>query len=165
MSFIQKLATSVSRLLNKAPKVADKEIPEMRQTVVRLAHAYTPMIKFVGGKHEIVKHQGAVKGHPCAVDGLKPGSQDCVSAGEFLSKLKPFQVVPYHGGASRGASGSAAATGKSPAATDKNKSRYVFQNRPLKDNEVGSIAELPSRFRGRPISDLEAEAINGGGAI
>ena len=162
MSFIQKLTTSVSKLLNKAPKVAEKQVPEMRQSAVRLAKAYTPMIKFVGGKHQIVKHEGAAKGHPCATDGLKPGSQGCVPAGEFLSKLKPVEVVNYRGSSSQPQK---AASGKSTGAGDKNSSRYVFQNRPLKDNEVGSIFELPTRFRVKPISDIEAEAINGGGAV
>lgn len=163
MNLIQKVVSSVSKLVNKAPQVAQKQVPEMRQSVVKLAQAYTPMIRFVGGRHQIVKHQGPAKEHPCTVDGLRPGSQGCVPAGDYLSKLKPFEVVPYHGTGS--SSAPAAAHGKAAKATDKNSSRYVFQSRPLKENEVGSIFELPARFRPKPINEIEAEAINGGGAI
>lgn len=138
----------------------------MRQTVAKLAHAYTPMIKFVG-KHPHIKHSGAVKEHPCATSGLLPGSQDCVPAGEFLTNLKPFKVIPYQSSKSNGpVSGSTSPTGSASAKiAETNKSRYAFVDRPLQENEVGSIFELPARFRFKPISEVESEAINGGGAI
>ncbi|QLQ80028.1 hypothetical protein HG537_0D00280 [Torulaspora globosa] len=139
----------------------------MRKTVVKLAQVYTPMIRFVGGRHPQIKHSGGVKCHPCTVDGLLPGSEGCVPVGEFLSKQKPFQVFSYRSSKSSGQSGVASSPAGSAAAelAEKNRSRYAFVERPLKNNELDSIFELPARFRYKPISDLEAEAINGGGAL
>lgn len=171
MSFLQQLTKSLSKLLTKPAKSTaervEKELPEMRQTVAKLAQAYTPMIRFVGGRHPQIKHSGAVKCHPCTVDGLLPGSEGCVSAGEFLSKQKPFQVFPYRSSKGSGKSGAASSSGDPAGAelAEKNRSRYAFVDRPLKDHELDSIFELPARFRYKPISDVEAEAINGGGAL
>ncbi|QLL33080.1 hypothetical protein HG536_0D06020 [Torulaspora globosa] len=170
VSILQQLAKSLSKLLTKPPKITaqsiEKELPEMRQTVAKLAQAYVPMIKFVGGRHPQIQHSGAVKCHPCTVDGLLPGSDGCVPAGEFLSKQKPFQVFPYRSnGSGQFGSGSSSAGSASAELAEKNRSRYAFVDRPLKDKELDSIFELPARFRYKPISDLEAEAINGGGAL
>lgn len=139
----------------------------MRPTVTKLAKAYTPMIRFVGGRHPQIKHTGGVHEHPCTVDGLLPGSKGCTPAGEFLSHLKPFQVVPYRSGKTGAKTGAASSAAGSAAAelAEKNRSRYAFVDRPLKDHEVGSIFELPARFRYKPIGELEAEAIDTGGAL
>lgn len=133
---------------------------EMRQTAVRLAHAYTPMIKFLGGRHPVIEHSGQGKAHPCTMDGLLPGSKDCLPAGEFLSKLRPFKVVPYDN-PGKGANKSASS---SLGAATQNKSKYSYVDRPLEKNEVSAVSQLPPRFRFKPIDDNEADVINGGGA-
>ncbi|SCU82863.1 LAFA_0D00474g1_1 [Lachancea sp. 'fantastica'] len=125
----------------------------MRQTAVRLSKTYTPMIKFVGGRHPLVQHSGSATSHPCTIDGLLPGSKDCVPAGEFLSKLRPFEVVPYKTKKSV-AKGAGASTG----------SNYTFTSRPINENEVDSIFNLPKRFQLPPFAEAEMDAINAGGA-
>lgn len=133
---------------------------EMRQTAVRLAHAYTPMIKFLGGRHPIIEHGGQTKAHPCTIDGLLPGSKDCLPVGEFLSKLRPFKVVPYN----NSESGAKKSTSSSSGGATQHKSKYLYVDRPLEKNEVTSVSQLPQRFRFKPIDDNEADVINGGGA-
>ncbi|SCV04737.1 LAME_0H20846g1_1 [Lachancea meyersii CBS 8951] len=126
----------------------------MRQTAVSLAKSYTPMIKFVGGKHPLVQHPNSATPHPCTIDGMLPGSKECVPVAEYLGKLKLFEVVPYK-------------TKKSPqksAGTTKG-SAYTFTSRPLKENEVDSIFDLPPRFQLRPFAESEIESINAGGAL
>lgn len=85
--------------------------------------------------------------HPCADKGLLPNSSECLPAGEFLKKLRPFKVVPY----------------KTKAAP-KSDSRYAFTDRPLQEGELTDFSQLPSRFQFKGISDAEADTINGGGA-
>ncbi|SCU95580.1 LADA_0G16358g1_1 [Lachancea dasiensis] len=126
----------------------------MRQTAVKLAQSYTPMIKFVGTKHPVLKHAGSAA-HPCTVDGIMPGSEACQPAGDFLSKLQPFQVIPYKN--------KKASPGKSAA--PQSGSKYEFVSRPLQENEVSSIFELSPRFKLRPFDESEIESINAGGAL
>ncbi|SCU86339.1 LAMI_0D01640g1_1 [Lachancea mirantina] len=128
----------------------------MRSTAVKLAKSYTPMIKFVGTKHTFVQHGGEMKMHPCAADGLQPGSEECVSAADFLAKQKPFRVVAYK------ASQAPKKDGSRP--TDLHQ-KYAFKDRPLQENEVASILDLPARYRMPPMDELEIDAINAGGAL
>ncbi|SCW02953.1 LAFE_0F17920g1_1 [Lachancea fermentati] len=125
----------------------------MRQTAAKLAKSYTPMIKFVGTKHPIPPHASEIKAHPCTVAGMLPGSPECIPAGEFLSKLKPFKVVPFKGQGARNKVG------------ENSNKAYKFTDRPLKEDEVASIFELPSKFHFRPIDSAEMDAINAGGAL
>ncbi|AMD19605.1 HCL546Wp [Eremothecium sinecaudum] len=106
---------------------------------------YAQMIKFVGGRHPSLSH-GAAGPHPCTVDGLMPGSKDCIAPGDFLSKLLPFKVVPY-----------------SKPVTKPGTSQKAFTNRPLKEGEVNSVFELPSKYRMKPMEEIEIECINNGG--
>ena len=164
MSFFQKITESVSKVFSKpaqalSPKapnssLADSFTPKtplhhtpMRSSYIRLAQAYTPSIRFVGGKHHHAPHAAQILAHPCAEKGLLPNSSDCLPAGEFLKKLRPFKVVPY----------------KTKAAP-KSDSRYEFRDRPLQEGELTNFSDLPARFRFKGISESEAEAINGGGA-
>ncbi|CEP62989.1 alpha-ketoglutarate dehydrogenase subunit KGD4 LALA0_S06e08482g [Lachancea lanzarotensis] len=126
----------------------------MRQTAVRLSKTYTPMIKFVGGRHPLLQHSGSATPHPCTMDGILPGSKECEPAGDFHSKLKPFEVVPYKTNKSA-QKGAGAKTG----------SNYTFTSRPLKENEVDSIFDLPTRFQLRPFAEAEIDSINAGGAL
>ncbi|EDO14891.1 hypothetical protein Kpol_380p10 [Vanderwaltozyma polyspora DSM 70294] len=126
----------------------------MRQTTIRFAKAYTPMIKFVGTKHPILQHEaGVVMAHPCTMDGLIPGSKDCTSVSEYLSKLRPFVVVPYNNPNKGNIKAGAKFTGTK------------FTDRPLMAGEVSAISELPARFRFKPMDEAELDSINGGGAI
>ncbi|CDO93786.1 unnamed protein product [Kluyveromyces dobzhanskii CBS 2104] len=132
----------------------------MRASTAKLAKAvkYVPSIKFVGGPHPVVAHSAAESGlHPCTVDSLRPGAAGCSSVEEVLKKWLPFKVVPYVN-----ANKSAAAKGSSSGAAA-GSLKYVFKNRPLEENEVVSISQLPSRFKLRPIDEKEIELINGGG--
>ncbi|SCU87951.1 LANO_0D00606g1_1 [Lachancea nothofagi CBS 11611] len=126
----------------------------MRQTAVKLAKSYTPLIKFVGTKHPVLEHSGSVHPHPCTIDGILPGSDSCVSAKDFLSKLKPFEVVPYK----------TKKPSQKPAGGNVGRA-YEFVSRPLHENELASISELPVRFKLRPFEDVEMESINAGGAL
>ncbi|QLG74623.1 hypothetical protein HG535_0G05060 [Zygotorulaspora mrakii] len=132
----------------------------MRPTVTKLARAYTPMIKFVGGKHPIIEHSGAIKAHPCSLGGLLPGSKDCVPVSEFLRNQRPFEVIPY-----KNANRPQKVKSSKSVSAGASKSQYDFVHRPLKDNEVSSISQLPARFRFKPIGELESETINNGGAL
>ncbi|AET40418.1 alpha-ketoglutarate dehydrogenase subunit KGD4 Ecym_6010 [Eremothecium cymbalariae DBVPG len=116
----------------------------MRSSAVSFAKGNVPMIKFVGGRHAI----GAmnVVPHPCTVDGLMPGSDRWLSVRDFLAKQAPFEVIPY---VSKGGSGGGG--------------QYVFKQRPLKENEVSSLLELPKKYRMRPMEELEIDIINHGG--
>lgn len=171
MTFINRLAKSVSGLFKpSATKTATESAAKtvcvgteseikMHQTVTKLAKAYTPMIKFVGGRHPIPKQTGPMHSHPCAVNGLIPGSKDCVPVADFLSKLRPFVVVPFK------TPGKAKAKSPVVPSSSGTNGKYVFANRPLEEDEVSSISQLPARFRYKPIDELESEAINGGGAL
>ncbi|AAS53631.1 AFR260Cp [Eremothecium gossypii ATCC 10895] len=117
----------------------------MQQSAVRLARAYVPMIRFVGGRHPAVA-RGEAGPHPCTSGGLAPGSPECVSVAEYLSKLTPFRVVRYT---------------KPQAGV--NGSRYEFRQRELQEGELSSVLDLPARYRTRPLEDAEMECINQGG--
>lgn len=125
----------------------------MHASGVRLAKAmqYVPSIKFVGGRHPIVAHAESAL-HPCTVDSLRPGSAECSSINEIVGKWIPFQVVPY-----KNPQASKAASAES--------SKYAFSDRPLQENEVASISQLPARFKMRPMDDIEIDAINNGGVL
>lgn len=150
MSFIKGLKQSVTQIVNtlKSKETVVKHIQEetMNPSAVRLAKAYEPMVKFVGGRHPVLKH-GKALAHPCTVDGLMPGSLGVTPVSEFLKNYKPFQVFSY----------------KNPKSTSAT-SKYQYTDRPLKENEVASTAELPPRFQYRPLDEAELEAINSGGA-
>ncbi|CUS24232.1 LAQU0S14e03158g1_1 [Lachancea quebecensis] len=126
----------------------------MRQTAIRLAKSYTPMIKFVGARHPVIHHTGGAGAHACALDGVAPGSSQCLPAAEYLKKLQPFEVVSYKVKSTpkRGISG-----------TDKR--GYTYTDRALQENEVASVLSLPKRFRVRPLEDPEIDVINAGGAL
>ncbi|CAI4061206.1 hypothetical protein SKDZ_06G1170 [Saccharomyces kudriavzevii ZP591] len=122
----------------------------MIATPIRLAKsAYEPMIKFVGTRHPFVKHASEVIVHPCATNGVLPGSRECIPASVFMENYKPFRVVPIKHGAKIGHS----ASKTSP-----------FVDRPLGKDELSSIFELPARFQYKPINEKELESINSGGA-
>lgn len=121
----------------------------MRQSTVKLAKVYVPTIKFVGGKYPISSHIDEIKPHPCAVDGLLPKSPQCIPVGDFLSKLKQFVVVPYRNPLNINSS---------------TNQKHAFTERPLKENELSSISQLPQKFKMRPMDDIEMDIINGGGA-
>ncbi|KAM3160356.1 37S ribosomal protein YMR-31, mitochondrial [Lachancea thermotolerans] len=125
----------------------------MRQTVVRLAKSYTPMIKFVGARHPVVQHTGGAGAHACALDGIAPGSSQCLPAAEYLSKLKPFEVVSYK-----------VKNTPKKGVSETDKRRLTFTDRALHENEVASVLDLPQRFRVRPLEDPEIDVINAGGA-
>lgn len=127
----------------------------MRSSTVRLAKTYSPMIKFVGTRHPIPKGTGEIHAHPCTVNGLLPGSKDCVNAADFLSKLKPFQITPYKDPKKASSSGS-----KNPSSK-----KYQYVQRSLEANEVASIFDLPQRFKFKPLQDNEIDTINAGGAL
>ena len=80
--------------------------------------------------------------------------QQCIPAGEYLRKVKPFEVVAYKpkAGAQKSSGGA-----KGP--------KYEFTNRSLQENEVASILDLPPRFKLRPFEEAEIDAINAGGAL
>lgn len=113
------------------------------------------MIKFVGTRHPIPKGTGEIHAHPCTVNGLLPGSKDCVNAADFLSKLKPFQITPYKDPKKASSSGS-----KNPSSK-----KYQYVQRSLEANEVASIFDLPQRFKFKPLQDNEIDTINAGGAL
>lgn len=167
MTFIDRLTRSVTQILKKARgsgvETLNKEIikpVKMRASTLNLAKAvkYVPSIKFVGGPHPVVTHSAADAGlHPCTVDSLRPGAPGCSTVEEVAKKWLPFKVVPYVN-SNKSASGKGSSTkaaGNSP--------KYVFKNRPLEENEVGSISQLPPRFKLRPMDEQEIEIINGGG--
>ncbi|AJP38548.1 AHL_G0017650.mRNA.1.CDS.1 [Saccharomyces cerevisiae] len=122
----------------------------MIATPIRLAkNAYEPMIKFVGARHPLVKHAAEIVVHPCATNGMLPGSKECIPVGKFMENYKPFRVVPI----------------KHSARTSLNSSKAsAFIDRPLEKDELASIFELPARFRYKPINENELESINSGGA-
>lgn len=121
----------------------------MRSTYVRLAQQYTPMIRFVGGRHHHAPHPSEVLAHPCAENGLLPNSKDTVPAGEFLKNLRPLKVVPY----------------KPKSTSTPTDSRYQFQQRGLQEGERAHFYELSPRFQFKGISESEMESINGGGVL
>ncbi|CAI4062260.1 hypothetical protein SUVZ_06G1020 [Saccharomyces uvarum] len=122
----------------------------MIATPIRLAKsAYEPMIRFVGTRHPMVKHAPEAIVHPCATNGMLPGSKECISVSKFMENYKPFRVVPIN----RSVSASHGATKTS-----------AFVNRALGKDELASIFELPARFQYKPIGENELESINSGGA-
>ncbi|CCE64207.1 hypothetical protein TPHA_0G03670 [Tetrapisispora phaffii CBS 4417] len=121
----------------------------MRQTVTKLAQSYTPMIKFLG-KHPVTKHPIEILPHPCTVNGLVPGGEGCLNPAEYLKNSKPFVVVPYK---------------KQHASKTTADGAISFTDRPLQNNEVSSIAELPAKYRFKPIEEKELECINSGGVM
>lgn len=128
---------------------------EMIPTQVRLAHSYKPLIKFVGNKEALVDMLKAhnykqTKPHPCAMNGIAPGSKECLSVNDILSKQLPFKVVTYI---------------NKNSATPFSDSRYNFAPRGLKVGELESIFDLPKKYQYKPIDELEIEAINNGGAL
>ncbi|KAH3900805.1 alpha-ketoglutarate dehydrogenase subunit KGD4 SCDLUD_002258 [Saccharomycodes ludwigii] len=128
----------------------------MNPTAVKLATAaksqwtYVPMIKFLGPKIHYDSSSKEIKPHPFSA-GLLPTSKDLISVPEFLSKQRPFKVVPYE---------KKTATVKTTSKTDK---QTTFTNRPLQDGEVSSINNLPLQYRFKPIEPLEMDIIEGGG--
>ncbi|EJS43879.1 ymr31p [Saccharomyces arboricola H-6] len=122
----------------------------MIPTPIRLAKSvYEPMIKFVGTRHPFVKHAPEAIVHPCATNGMLPGSKECISASKYMENYKPFRVVPIK----RSTSASQAASKTSS-----------FVDRPLDKGELASIFDLPARFQYKPINEKELESINSGGA-
>lgn len=146
MTFIKGLKQSVTQIVNTL-KSTESKTAAMRPSVVRLAKAYEPMIKFVGGRHPVLKHDKVLP-HPCTVEGLMPGAEGVTPVSEFLKNYKPFQVIPY----------------KNAGGNKVLSSKYQYTERPLKENEVASTAELPPRFQYKAIDEAELEAINSGGA-
>ena len=124
----------------------------MRQTAINLVKSYTPMIKFVGTKHQVTQHSAEIIVHPCTINGLLPGSKESLGVSEYLGKIKPFVVIPYNN-----PNTTANLQGSSNL-------KYQFTNRPLVKDELSSMSQLPAKFRFRPIDDLELETINSGGA-
>ncbi|CCF60082.1 hypothetical protein KAFR_0J00140 [Kazachstania africana CBS 2517] len=121
----------------------------MKQSLVRLAEFYKPSIRFVGGPHKFPAEVQPNLPHPCTPDtNLLPGSDLCLPASEYLSKVKPFVVVPYR---------------NSQVGTSLTE-RYKFVDRSLKDNEVASVNDLPLKFHLKPIEESEIDLINSGGA-
>lgn len=123
----------------------------MKPTLTRLATHYKPSIKFVGTRHtNFPKKTGSdmkTVPHPCSLNGVFPGSNECVPITEFLKKQIPLTIKPY------------------VAPVQSVKSPYSFVNRPLGENEVDSIFKLPSRYQSRPIELDECDVINAGGAL
>lgn len=129
---------------------------EMIPTTVRLAHAYKPLIKFVGNKESLIQvlkshNYEEIKPHPCTVNNILPGSKDCLSVTDILSKQLPFKVVPY--------------INKNAASQSTIKGKYDFTPRDLKPGELESVFQLPKRYQYKPIDELEIDTINGGGAL
>ncbi|CCH63003.1 hypothetical protein TBLA_0I03500 [Henningerozyma blattae CBS 6284] len=120
-------------------------------TSIKLAKAYSPMIKFLGAHPTFPPHPDTLVPHPMAANGILPGSSECIPAGEFLTKLRPFQVFKYQSTTQNSKQSSAG--------------KYVFKNRPLESNEVDSVTKLPSWLRYKPIDQNEIDTINGGGVI
>ena len=119
------------------------------------------MIKFLGRRDPAAMPVSTVpKPHPCTLNGLMPGSSECLSVDQVLSKQLPFVVVPFNKPATK-STGSTSTT-KSAAAGVAAPSKYVYTERPLKDGELSSIFELPPRFRYKPIDEAEVDAINQG---
>lgn len=129
---------------------------EMIPTTARLAHAYKPLIKFVGNKESLIQimkshNYEEVKPHPCTMNNILPGSKDCLSVTDILSKQLPFKVVPY--------------VNKNVASQSASKVKYDFVPRGLKPGELESVFQLPKRYQYKPIDELEIDTINGGGAL
>lgn len=150
VTFIKGLKQSVTQIVNTLSKTTNTAEQNMKPSAVRLAKAYEPLIKFVGTRHPIPKHD-KVLAHPCTIDGLMPGSKDTTPVADFLKNYTPFQVTPYKN--PKGSSGAPAG------------SKYQYTERPLKEGEVSSTAELPLRFQYKLIDEAELEAINSGGAF
>lgn len=128
----------------------------MIPTAVKLATLHKPLIKFVGNRAALVEilkshDYSQVKPHPCTFDGLLPGSKDCLSVDQVLSKQLPFKVVPY--------------INKNAAQAVAGDSKYNFPPRDLKPGELESIFQLPRKYQYKPIDEAEMDAINNGGAI
>lgn len=168
VSFVQKITRSILKVLSRptpqSPKVPNSSVAnsftstetsleegtkEMRSTCVRLAQHYTPMIRFIGGRHHHTPHLNEIVPHPCAENGLLPNSKDTIPAGEFLKSFRPFKVIPY----------------RSRSETIQPDNRYKFHQRPLQEGEKSHAYELSPRFQFKGISEDEMEFINGGGAL
>ncbi|KAG0660588.1 hypothetical protein C6P44_003092 [Monosporozyma unispora] len=123
----------------------------MKPTLTRLATHYKPSIKFVGTRHTVFPKKAGEEGkiipHPCSLDGILPGSKECVPIPEFLKNQLPLTIKPY------------------VAPIQIVESPYSFVNRPLGDNEVDSIFKLPPKYQSRPIEVDECDVINAGGAF
>lgn len=125
----------------------------LKVTSVRYATHYTPSIKFVGTRHTFFpkKQAGdAITPHTCSLNGILPGSSECVPAGEFLKNQLPLVVKLF-------------VMSKPQGGTVKN--AYSYVSRPLESNEVDSIFKLPPRYQNRPIDLQECDVINAGGAL
>lgn len=139
-------------LSSKVKAVAKSE--QMKPTGMKFAKIFTPSIKFVGGRHTIKAHTGPIGQHPCTINGISPGGPECVPAAEYLKHHKPFVVTAYINPNSK----------SKVADANQNGPKYDF-DRPLKENEVSSIFELASRFKYKPLDEIEMEVINNGGAL
>lgn len=140
----------------KVPSKQNSDSEEMIPTTVRLAHAYKPLIKFVGNKESLIQvlkshNYEEVKPHPCTMNNIVPGSKDCLSVTDILSKQLPFEVVPY--------------INKNTSTQSATKGKYDFAPRELKAGELESVFQLPKRYQYKPIDELEIDSINGGGAL
>ena len=124
------------------------------------------MIKFLGRRDPAAMPvRTGPKPHPCTLNGLMPGSSECLTVDQVLSKQLPFVVVPFKGSTTKSAgsgSGSGAASTAKSAGAAAAPSKYVYTERPLKEGELSSIFELPPRFRYKPIDEAEVDAINQG---
>ena len=152
MSSLQGIKQSVTNIFKKLSQTNTTEtVNKMNPTAAKLPKAYEPMIKFVGTKHPILKHNtDKILPHPCTVNGLIPGGAETVQVADFMKNYTPFQVVPY-----KNSKANSSIAGSS---------KYQFTDRALKADEVSSINDLPLRFHYKPIDEAELEVINGGGA-
>lgn len=159
MSLLKNITQFVSKLTKQKPNLKDIKIVDkvttpattMNPTSTKLAkQAYVPMIKFIGTKHPIIKHPDKIIAHPCSMNKILPGSSECISVEQYLKNTIPFKVVPFKSIVNQNAVG----LGK-----------YTYVERPLQENELASVLDLPLRFRPKPIDDLELDSINSGGAF
>lgn len=130
---------------NKESNSVVKFIDSMAKAGVTSVGKYSAMIKFLV-RHPIQQHCNPGP-HACAIDGIMPGSKDCVSVKDFLSKISHFRIIPY----------------RRSVSSDIEGCEYGFSNRNLEENEVSSISELPKKFQMRPMEEYEMEYINNGG--
>lgn len=130
---------------------------EMIPTFAKCVQAYKPMIQFIGKKEALVEllkshNYEQIKPHPCTLDGLMPGSKDCLQVDEILNKQLPFKVIPYIN------------QNKTSTIVHASDSKYNFPARELNDNELESVFQLPKKYQYKVIDEAEIDMINNGGA-
>lgn len=134
-------------------------------TSSRALYHYQPMIKFVYSHDsplEIIDAKAEESHvHPCSGSAnLFPSSGECLSVPEWQSKFfKPFIVAKYTSPVKK--PNSPVASTKSSVSTT---TSFKF-DRPLKENELASLSDLPKQLQFKKLEDKEIELINGGGIM